>query len=576
MKDVSIRAYEQALDAYRDNRLEAAMAHLHDALSTGSKNPNLYHLAGVISLSQGLLKEAGSRFREAIGLSSGGAGEAASWAGLGRVQLSEGQLEHALACFERAARIAPSFAPAHSGQAAVWCDLGDYRRAELESRKALAQSDDARTSLILARALIFQSRIDEAEPLLEALAAIPEVRFLARFHLAGCAVARGHGEEAANSFRLLLRQQPTYPGYLELARAKTFRGEDDPDLARMRALLQRLPDMPPRLARVLEEDISFALAKAYDDLDASDTTFSFLVVANRLRSAEEPFDAVGQQRRVETVLRLERALSVLPGRGNKANVPAPLVIAALPRSGSTLLEQMLCGHPAIAGGGEFSPFIPVLDDLLDRFDRSRNAGEGGDNADAAAAAEAERSITALLSRMTPGIRYVTEKSPVAYLYAGLLGAVQPGTCVIHLRRHPLDAALSQFMQRFTRGLSWTYDMASIAQYHASYEQVMGVWRERLGTRFLDVTYEALVDNPRRELERILAFCGLDYHPECEQFHLRSRSVWTASGLQVRKPLTGSRIGRWRRYAGHLEPLQAQLASSIERYEECLLLEGIPF
>lgn len=571
MNKGSSEAYRQALAAFRDGRLDAAGSHLREAIAGAPQDPHARHLAGVVALTQGRLDEAERQFEAAVRRFPRGPAAAPSWAGLGRARLPAGRLQAALACFRRALELAPEFAPALSGQAAVYCDLGDYRSAEACARAALALAEDPRTRLVLARTLLFQSRVDEAEELLRELAGVREVSFLARFHQAGCAAARGRRNEAEAALRALLLEQPHYPGYLELARLKRFREERDPDIATMRELLGAMPELPQHLAETLRADVAFALAKACDDLGSADAAFSYLREANGLRAGTEPFDPEAFAARAAAIAAAGRKLlrDTRPDADN--GTPAPLVIAALPRSGSTLLEQMLRGHPRIAAGGEFSPFVPLLEDLAEEMTTMPAAG----SAETDGVARARAAVSELLSRERAGIRYLTEKSPVAFLYSGMLCGIYPGTRIIHLKRHPLDAALSQYMQSFAPGLGWTYDLGTIARYHTVYEQVMDAWGECAAPHILEVEYEALVHDAQAQLERVLRFCGLDWDPACLQFERRSGAVMTASGLQVREPLTRRSIGRWRRYASELGMLREELAAPIARHEERLRRAGVP-
>lgn len=576
MNTRSTETYRKALAAFRGNRLDAAGELLRAAEAADPDNPKLIHLAGVVALTQGRLDDAERYFERALQFGTDPLEAAASWVGLGRARLPAGRLEDALACFKRAREVVPEFAPAHAGAAAAWCDLGDYRRAEASARRALELADDPKTRLTLARVLLFQTRIDEAEELLRELAAIPEVGVIARFHLAGCSAARGRIGEAEESFRALLREYPASPAYLELAKLKQFRDRNDPDLAQMQQVLGELPDMTPHLSDMFRADLSFALAKAYDDLELPEEAFRFLSEANELQARDEPFDAVAFEERVDTVLGAGRKLLAGQAGETGRTGAAPLVIAALPRSGSTLLEQMLCGHPAIAAGGEFSPFVPVLEEIVEALTATGSPGFGANAAPGAALlARARGRMAGALSASDSLERYVTDKSPVAFLYAGILGGVWGAGRVVCLRRHPLDTALSQYMHSFPRGLGWTYKLEDIARYHLVYANVMKVWKELLGDRMIEVSYEALVHDAQGQLRRILDFCGLGYDPACVQFSQRDRPIWTASGTQVREALTSKSVGRWRRYERQLEPVRRRLEADIADYEKNLREQGVP-
>jgi len=568
---MSVPAYAQALAALQANRVDIAEQRLREAISQDPRDPRAHYLAGSLALSHGRNEEAEARFREAVRLFPGTEtrAQAAAWVGLGRARLEQGATTEALSYFERSVESSPGYPPAHTSRAALLCDLGEYVAAESDARRALQGGEDARTRLILARALLYQSRLEEARPILEELASHPEVHFFARYQLAACMAAQGQAREAEKEFRVLLSEQPAYPAYLELARTKRFREDSDQDLKRMEAVLDGLPESSPGQSNdTLRTDLCYALAKAYDDLDDAEPAWRFLVRANRLRAAANPFDFDAFEKQVDKILVLGRQLADRPPDDGLWQHAAPLAIAFLPRSGSSLLEQMLAGHPAVSAGGEYSPFIPPLYDVVER------SGEGA--VFIPALEEARRRIAQSLAGLDPGIRWVTDKSPRVYLYAGLLGAAAPEARFIYLRRHPMDIAFSEFSQAFGRDLGWASDLELIARYHALSERVMSTWRECLGNRLLEVSYEALVHQPEEELTRILNFCGLDYDPACLGFHESSRAVWTASNLQVRERLNARHIGRWRKYKAHMQDLLDMMGDIVPRYEAQLRERGIPF
>ncbi|MGH8161710.1 MAG: tetratricopeptide repeat protein, partial [Gammaproteobacteria bacterium] len=350
--------YRRAVGLFRAGRSQEAMRLLQDVIGRAPAAGSPRHLAGVIALSGGDFEAARRHFQSAIRLAGSSAEAAASWVGLGRIEFSVAAPKKALACFQRAEQLSPAFAPALSGEAAAWCDLGNYSRAESCARAALALAGDSSTKLVLARCLLFQSRMDESESLLQELTDAPETSFLARYHLAAIAFSRGRLAEAERGFRAVLKENPRHPGHIELAKAKRFTREDDPDLRTMRRELTSLPRSSDRMDRLLREDLSFALAKAYDDLGLPERAFPLLREANELRTLDDPFNFPAFEHQVESVTALTRRVSEGSANRNKYAGAEPLVIAALPRSGSSLLEQMLGRHSAIRAGGEFSHILP--------------------------------------------------------------------------------------------------------------------------------------------------------------------------------------------------------------------------
>lgn len=568
--------YRKALAAFHANRLEEARECLGRVAISDARDHKVAHLAGVVALTQGALSEAQGFFRTALRYAQTTDAMAASCVGLGRAFLPDALLDKALAYFQRALDLKPDFAPALSGAAAAYCDIGDYRRAEGSAREALSLVDDPRTRLVLARVLLFQSRIDEAETVLRTLVSIPETEFMARFHLAGCSGARGRSEEAENDFRALLNEQPEYPGYYELAKQKKFASRNDPDLLKMQKVSRMISEDENRLSVALHVDLCFAKAKAYQDLGCAEKAFENLRMGNATRAKSEAFDLNAFEMWSLEMARIGRELAATK-MARKCPHAVPLVIAALPRSGSTLLEQMLIGHPVIAGNGEYSTIIPVLDELvekvgsLEKLRRAKNTERY-----AAWINKATDQLVSLLGGYAPNVRYVTETSPVAFIYAGIVTALLSGCRVIHMRRHPLDVALSQFSHNFVRGLGWTYQLEDIAGYHKVYARIVETLRMSVDDRILDVYYEELVHDAPGQLRKILDFCGLAYDPACEKFDERARPVWTASSAQVRERLNRGSIGRWRQYQRHLEPLKEEMAAEITEYENYLRRNSVPF
>lgn len=571
--------YQSAVSAYEAGNLATARNFANQAIQSMPGAPQPHTLAGVIALNQNQPRAAIELFRKAIRLAHTPVEAVPNWVGWGRALSLQGDIHQALECFVKAGKLVPDFVPALSGEAAARMELGDYTQAEKVARRSLGLREDSRTRLILARCLLFQGRIGAAKLLFDGLVKYPETAFNARFHLAGILRAEGDVAGAEAAFRCLIEVNSDYPSYYELAKSKTFTHEADPDLKCMQDMLTRLTarvgESKNFLFQVLQSDVLFALGKAYDDLSKPDQAFPCFHRGNAIRAEMEPYAVEQFATRLEKVLGLPCPLDGSLSREVEKESPGctPLWIAALPRSGSTLLEQMLCGHPAIAAGGEFSPVIALADRLLDEA----LSPAGSPPKPEALLREFRRGAQGRLAAAVPArgdCLYLTEKSPVAFLYMGWVAAVFPAARILHLRRHPLDMALSQYMQLFSRGLGWTYDLPSIAAYQLLYEKAMHHWRSVLGERLHEVYYEALVQRPEPEIRAVLAFLGLDYDPSCRHYESRRRAVWTASNAQVREPLFRRGIGRWKSYRKHLGSLIASMEPSISSYEAKLKELGI--
>jgi hypothetical protein len=233
----------------------------------------------------------------------------------------------------------------------------------------------------------------------------------------------------------------------------------------------------------------------------------------------------------------------------------PVFIVGMPRSGTSLAEQILASHPEVFGAGELNDFEQEAAKL------AQSAGDGSP----AAFVEAGRMRTlgsAYLARLVahaPKADKLVDKMPSNFRFLGLIRLALPNARVIHMRRDPIDTCLSCFSKRFFGQLPWSYDLAELGRYYRAYEASMAHWRTALPERFMiEVRYEDLVADLEGQTRRMLAHIGLDWDPRCLDFHTTERTVCTASAAQVRQPIYRTSIERWRAYEGRLGPLLAEL------------------
>ncbi|MBI3462463.1 MAG: sulfotransferase [Planctomycetes bacterium] len=245
------------------------------------------------------------------------------------------------------------------------------------------------------------------------------------------------------------------------------------------------------------------------------------------------------------------------GEGNPTEVP--VFVVGMPRSGTTLVEQILASHPDVFGAGEL-PDIPSIVDTLPRYAPNQMRypgclaflGPPVIRGFADAYLKRVRTLDATSER-------VVDKWPLNYLHLGLMALLFPRARIVHCRRDPLDTCLSCYFQRFRGDHEYSYDLAHLGSYYRTYERLISHWREVLPMPVLELHYEALIDDPQATSERLLAFCGLSWQERCLRFHESPRPVSTASNWQVRHPLYRSAVQRWRNYEAHLGPLRDALS-----------------
>ncbi len=324
-------------------------------------------------------------------------------------------------------------------------------------------------------------------------------------------------------------------------------------MRRLQHLAER-PDLPVQ-GRV---DCWFALGKAWEDIGDYDRAFACFAAGNREKRATFHY-AIEEDRRFFAAI--ERHCVSLPSPVAGDPEPVPIFIVGMPRSGTSLVEQILACHPQVTALGEQEVVRQVIDGpYADKTGRRYPNGIG--TADGDLFAELGRQCCRRYRELAPDASYITDKLPHNFLYIGVITRMLPNARIIHCRRQPLDTCLSCYKNDFAMLHRWAYDLSEIGEYWLLYDRLMAHWRRILGESLFEIDYEELVSDLEGAGRRLLAHCGLDWDARCLDFHRCPRPVSTASAVQVRRPLYTSSIGLWRRYAAHLAPLQEVLARRV--------------
>jgi tetratricopeptide (TPR) repeat protein len=436
------------------------------------------------------------------------------------------RFEEALASYDRALTLRPDYAEALSNRGNTLQEMKQFEEARASYDRALALKPD-----------------------------------LADAHNGSGNVLKILGElqEAQKACLEALRLNPNIAGvYCNLADLKTFRS-GDPHLAAMESLAAR-----KGLSQVERVQLDFALGKAYADLKDYRRSFKHLLAGNVGKRATIEYDetsALALFDRIEAVFTRE-LIAVKSGSGDPSAMP--IFVLGMPRSGTTLVEQIIASHPMVHGAGElqtlsdviptargrdgtvipFPEFVPALDPSALRQIGGRYVAAVRELIPKEKAAQAER---------------VTDKMPSNYYLVGLIHLALPNAKIIHTLRDPVDTCISCFSKLFAREQNHTYNLGELGRYYKRYDQLMKHWRRVLPQgRILDVRYEDVVADLGGQARRIISYCGLPWDDRCLSFHKTNRPVQTASVTQVRQPIYNSAVGRWRRYEEHLGPLLSAL------------------
>ena len=348
-----------------------------------------------------------------------------------------------------------------------------------------------------------------------------------------------------------------------LANLKTFRF-DETDVAAMEAQLAR--------GDIGEEDrfhLQFALGKALEDAGAFERSFGHYRDGAALRRAAIDYDAdhtTAHAARSKAVL--TRALfDARPDWGSAA--PDPIFIVGLPRSGSTLIEQILSSHSAVEGTMELPDIISIARRLGGRQRRDQpsaypEALEALDAETCLALGEEFLERTRIQRKL--GRPFFIDKMPNNFAHVGLIHLILPRAKIIDARRHPLGCCFSAFKQHFARGQTFSYDLTELGRYYADYVDLMTHFDAVLPGAVHRVIYERMVADPEAEVRRLLNYCGLPFEPGCLKFYENDRAVRTASSEQVRQPIFTDGVDQWRAYEPWLGPLKTALGPVLTTWD----------
>lgn len=437
--------------------------------------------------------------------------------------------------------------------------LGRVQEADAAARHVLKlEPDNPQSWITVASVATRLLRQEQALEAYERAARLQPQEVRLRLSIGHVQKTLGRRADSEASYKQALRMDPgSGEAYWSLADLKNYSFGDE-EIAAMQALLGR-----GQRERANEAQLHFALGKAFEQRRQYPQAFAHYAQGNALRRLDAPFDIVNFERRTERIRAFFNAsfFAARAGAGNPSR--APIFIVGLPRSGSTLVEQILASHSCVEGTMELPNIITITHQFDDMV-----AGRDGYPETVGTAPTGQ--LTALGSRyleetapLRSGRAHFTDKLPNNFSHVGLIHAILPQATIIDARRHPMDACFSTFKQHFAQGQTFSYDLQDLGRYYRCYLSLMDHWDAVLPGKVLHVQYEELVRDPQANIRRLLEHCGLAFEPACLSFHETQRPVRTASAEQVRQPLYSSGVGYWRHFEPQLEPLRRALGDALQ-------------
>ena len=601
--DNAVRCYQRALELKPDDadiyynmgnalsdqgKMEEAITCYKKAILLRPDYAYAHYNLGDVFKHQNKFDEAEACYRKAIALKPD---YAEAHNNLGSTLMSQGRQEETMASYKRALELKPDYVKAHCNMGfALFC-LEQYDPAEQHFETAFRLSPDYPDAHVGA-AMLHQKKyqqLPEAEQAAKKAIALgyakPDVHTL----LGKIYVEMGKPEQASESYGKALALDANDSGallgrgnlYMEtgdfrlaeeyfnrvllnglplqklsarcyLAQAKKARAGDE-NMAALLDAAKGMDALPPTMVIGLH----FALGKSHDDIGEYEKAMDHFKQGGALRRQKGDYNPDANERKLDKLIEIfdHPAIERLQGGGDPSRLP--IFVLGMPRSGTTLTEQIIASHPDVYGAGELADMHTIA---------ARPSGDGAafpDNLKALTPqllAEWGADYIEGLQKRAPDATRITDKMLGNHLLIGLIHLMLPNAKIIHVNRNPVDTCLSCFTKLFSHGHEYSYDLTELGRHYAGYARLMKHWRNALPEgAFLDVQYEELVADTGTQARRLLDYCGLEWNDACLNFHETRRSVRTASVTQVRQPIYKSSVERWRNYEKSIGPLLEALA-----------------
>ncbi|QTA91412.1 tetratricopeptide repeat protein [Desulfonema magnum] len=547
LKPDYFEAYTNMGSAFeKQGKLDNSLSCYRKALEMKPDLVEAYNNMGSVFQAQGKFNDAISCFRRSLKIRPDNPD---THNNMGNVFGVMSNTNKAVSCFQRAVQLKPDYFEAYNNMGKAFQNQGNLDHARSCFQKSLElKKDHAETHCYLGNVLSAQNLLDDAMKYYRKALDITPNFSNAVAGQAGVFMKKGEFDRAHQCLLPLIRSGSRdvvlIIAYAQLAGRFNHRSEAVDLLEEILA--------HGRIGFGEKCQIHFNLGKLYDDLGEYDAAFRHYRQGNELK--QWPFDSGQHEAYITRMISLydPKQKTLLPKAGNDSEMP--VFILGMPRSGTTLTEQILASHPQVFGAGELTD----IGSIAHRVHLSPNSemphpehlrSISGDVLDGFANHYLEK-----LKKLSDNSLRVTNKMPQNFLYIGLISQLFPKAKIIHCVRDPRDVGLSVYFQNFLGSHDYAFDLKNIAAYYNQYKRMMRHWRDVFGVHMLEVRYEELVLSQEAMTREMVAYLGLDWDERCMDFHKSERSVITASYQQVREPVYTRSVGRWKNYEKYLEPL----------------------
>ncbi len=543
--------FENARRAHSEGRLTEAERHCRWVLKQHPEHPDVLHLLALVMKDGGRLNAAVDYLERALKVRPD---DPLSLNNLGNVLREQGRVAEAILRYQAALHQDPTYLSAHYNLGVALLAASKPEQALASLQRVVNQSpDDAGAWSQLGAALLDLGRDDEA---MTASRRSLELEPLSADGWNGLGLIqadRGEFDEALRCYRRALDIEPGHvKAAINLCKIRRFESVDEPEQILVERALAQTASADDRA------DLHFALGKINDDCGRYTQAFDHYRQANDRRAATVRYNPRKAEAEVTRLIEIfdQQFFQARNGFGDESELP--VFILGMPRSGTTLVEQILAAHPKLHGAGELMELSELAAGLSARIGSGAAYPDCVADMDAAQSRAVAKEYIATLRGRAPEAERVSDKMPGNFRFLGLIALLLPRARIVYCRRHPLDVALSIYFTDFSAGHQYSHTLEHIAAQFRQLLRLMRHWRSAIPSPIHELRYEDMVAEPEAQIRALLEFLGLDWDQRCLDFQNVNRQVHTASAWQVRQPLYVRSVGRWRRYRQQLKPFMHAL------------------
>jgi len=537
---------DNVIGLYSSGRIQEAIEEINSLNILYPNVPLLFNILGACYKQLGQLSDAEKMFKNAFSIKPD---YAEAHFNYGIVQKDLGRIDAAIESYQNAISILPNYPDAHNNLGNAFKSIGMYAHAIESYEWAVAykpEFEEAFNNLGVVQCDVGLQHL--AIKNFEKAYSLNSNFFEALFYLGVAHKDLGNKSVAISTFEKLLEIQSHNTKVLRnLCEVKKFKKSDSKLINKMESLLNSDKINQSELI-----DLNFALSNVYEDLGDIDTQFKYLSDGNKLRKALLSYSIESSIKLFNTIKDVFDDLPTLTNNELSQSSLRPIFIVGMPRSGTSLVEQIVASHNEAHGAGELEFSTQIFSSII------ANISGDVDKKDLLFFRE---QYLAKLNALKCSKNIITDKMPMNFRYIGLILSAFPEAKIIHLKRDARATCWSIYKNYFdSDGIGYSYDQNDLAQYYGLYSDLMSFWHERFPDQIYDICYEDLTTNQEDETRKLLEYCDLDWDEKCLNFHSNKRPVKTASALQVRKKMYQGSSEAWKKYEAHLQPLIQGLKS----------------